>query len=277
MAKKLKKNSFGITLISLVITIIVLLILAGITTYLTIGENGVINKSEGAVTEHTKQEAVEKINFKVTNTQIHTYAEKQKMPTLQEVANLLCNDNEIEYVNIKKRDLASNNKVDIGDAKSIFTKLTQYPYEFEINSSLQLASIDGVKLATSNGAGITDEELEKKIDEKLASSYQRLRSDDFEEVPFTNGGKYIAPCDGYYCFAYNNASGSEDQSVTYIIHYSKDDVFISGSASPSHWYGYSGGEIYMKKGESIYFHKENVTNIVSSKFFYAEGCTPDVT
>ena len=45
--KKFKKNN-GITLISLVITIIVLLILAGITINLTIGQDGIIKRSEEA-------------------------------------------------------------------------------------------------------------------------------------------------------------------------------------------------------------------------------------
>lgn len=41
-----KMNKKGITLISLVITIIIMLILAGIVITLTIGENGIINKAQ---------------------------------------------------------------------------------------------------------------------------------------------------------------------------------------------------------------------------------------
>lgn len=41
-----KINAQGITLITLVITIIVLLILAGVTLVLTIGDNGIITKAE---------------------------------------------------------------------------------------------------------------------------------------------------------------------------------------------------------------------------------------
>lgn len=42
------KNQKGITLVALVITIIVLLILAGITISLTLGEHGIINRAEEA-------------------------------------------------------------------------------------------------------------------------------------------------------------------------------------------------------------------------------------
>lgn len=54
----------GITLISLVITIIILIILAGVTINLTIGENGILNKAKYAKQEYlNSQEAEqEKIN-----------------------------------------------------------------------------------------------------------------------------------------------------------------------------------------------------------------------
>ena len=46
--KKMKKNELGITLIALVVTIVVLLILAGVSISLVLGENGIINKAKEA-------------------------------------------------------------------------------------------------------------------------------------------------------------------------------------------------------------------------------------
>ena len=43
------KNKNGITLIALVITIIVLLILAGVSISLTLGQNGVLTQAKTAV------------------------------------------------------------------------------------------------------------------------------------------------------------------------------------------------------------------------------------
>ena len=57
----------GITLITLVITIIVLLILAGVTIGILMGENGVLGKGQKASEETDKQTATEKINLKITN------------------------------------------------------------------------------------------------------------------------------------------------------------------------------------------------------------------
>lgn len=45
MKRKLK-NQGGITLISLVVTIIILIVLAGISINLLLGENGIINRAK---------------------------------------------------------------------------------------------------------------------------------------------------------------------------------------------------------------------------------------
>ena len=64
--KKIKNNFKGITLIALVVTIIVLLILAGVAINLTIGNNGVLKKADMASkiwNEESKIEEAEMENF----------------------------------------------------------------------------------------------------------------------------------------------------------------------------------------------------------------------
>ena len=121
-----------------------------------IGENGILNKSNEAREENQKQIAAEKINLKITNIQIANYIEKQQMPKLQELADGLCEDenDEIQYVTTKSQKEASLDKIKVGEAESIFTKLREYPYEFEIDSKLRLASIDGIKIADRRRFGI---------------------------------------------------------------------------------------------------------------------------
>ena len=60
--KKLR-NEKGITLIALIITIIVLLILAGITLSTLAGRRGIINQAQNAEKEHTKATALEDITL----------------------------------------------------------------------------------------------------------------------------------------------------------------------------------------------------------------------
>lgn len=159
-----RKNDKGITLISLVITIIVLIILASVSIGLIFGENNaLIGKAKEGTNKTNEQIATEKINLKITNSQMNSYADSQRMPTLQELADDFCEDNEIQYVTLESKKIASIEKIDVGEATSIFTKLKEYPYEFEINSSLQLASIDGIKIATGNqDNGNTNWKLWKK-------------------------------------------------------------------------------------------------------------------
>ena len=87
----------GITLISLVITIIVLLILAGVTLKIVLGDSGIFSKAQIAKEETNKNQATEVINLKITNVQIDTYAKTQTMPTLQNLADAFCDDNDIQY------------------------------------------------------------------------------------------------------------------------------------------------------------------------------------
>lgn len=85
-----------------------------------------------------------------------SYAKEQRMPTLQEIANDLCEDDEIQYV-VTKSKVGVLEKIEVGTADSIYTKLNEYPYEFEINSSLQLASVDGENIIKPTT--ITNDEL----------------------------------------------------------------------------------------------------------------------
>lgn len=60
-----KKNSKGITLIALVITIIVLLILAGVTIATLTGENGILNQAGKAKDKTTEAESIERVQVEV--------------------------------------------------------------------------------------------------------------------------------------------------------------------------------------------------------------------
>ena len=57
------KNNKGITLIALVITIIVLLILAGVSIAMLTGENGILTQAENSKEDTAKAEAADKINM----------------------------------------------------------------------------------------------------------------------------------------------------------------------------------------------------------------------
>lgn len=131
------------------ITIIVLLILASITIITLTGNNGILNKADVATEENRKETATEIINLKITNAQIQSYTEKQKMATLQYLADRLYEDNEIQYIYNESQRVASKEKIEV-TGEYIYTKLGEYPYEFKIDGKLRLASIDGIEVADNN-------------------------------------------------------------------------------------------------------------------------------
>ncbi len=109
------------------------------------------------------------MNLKLTAIQMDSYVKIQRLPTLQELANTLEKDieenGEIEYVHIqsKNNELSSlSADINIGNSSSIYTKLKEFPYEFEINDSLQLASIDGVSLTVDADSEDENVTLSKK-------------------------------------------------------------------------------------------------------------------
>ena len=149
--KKFEKNTKGITLIALVITIIVLLILSSVGIYLSLGNNGIFTKAQEAKEKTQRETATEKINLKITTAQMNSYAENQEIPTLKELSLILKEDSEISYVTEESKVASAEYNVPSENPSAIYTKLKDYNYEFGINSSLQLASIDGVKVADSTG------------------------------------------------------------------------------------------------------------------------------
>ncbi len=67
--KEMKKQVEGITLIALIITIIILLILAGITIGLVVEDNGIIIKAQQGKKDYTKAQLKEEIELKIVDDQ----------------------------------------------------------------------------------------------------------------------------------------------------------------------------------------------------------------
>lgn len=146
----MRKNQKGITLISLIVTIIVLIVLSGISINLVIRNNGVLKKAQETKEETQREEATEKMNLKITAAQMDSYAKESRMPTLKELSLMLKEDSEIAYVTEESKVASVEYNVISNNPSIIYTKLKDYDYEFGINSSLQLASIDGVKISNNN-------------------------------------------------------------------------------------------------------------------------------
>lgn len=79
------KNNKGITLIALVVTIIVLLILAGVSIAMLTGNNGILAQSKTAKTDTEKAEAVERINLALNAALAAAMENSANVPTVANV------------------------------------------------------------------------------------------------------------------------------------------------------------------------------------------------
>ena len=79
------KNNKGITLIALVVTIIVLLILAGVSIAMLTGQNGILNRASNASVANTIGEAKDAVALEVSNAVSDYYAVKYTSATVDGV------------------------------------------------------------------------------------------------------------------------------------------------------------------------------------------------
>ena len=131
----------GITLISLVITIILLIILAGIAINLSIGENGLINYAKTAVDRYKKEEKNEKNKIDEIYSQILVAEDSKVTLTMEELNNYI--DKKIEEKSTKIFIDTSNIIKDIGTGES----------EYEYTATEDCAVVG--KISVNNGSYVT--------------------------------------------------------------------------------------------------------------------------
>ena len=123
--KSLKEQ--GITLIALVITIIVLVILAGITISILFEKNGLVERAKNATEEYKIEEQKQKLQLAIYNLNI----EKQDTKIdLQELINIKENDIKV---------LTTENKVKIfQDNLKKYAIVTVNKYSFKVYEDMEI-------------------------------------------------------------------------------------------------------------------------------------------
>ena len=156
------KNKKGITLIALVVTIVVLLILAGVTISLLLDENGIIAKSKDARTETR----VSQIEDEVGMWKQHNFINKESNQAQENADTMLANlisrkllteeeiDRDQELITIKKKDGTVITEISYGNVTINITKTPATEKSGAV--VLTVDSVDGLtKIDVSQG----DEEL----------------------------------------------------------------------------------------------------------------------
>lgn len=116
----MEKNQ-GLTMISLVITIIVLLILAGVSINLIIGDNGILTRATTVEVTFNKSEVIEEINILATEKYLEAY---NKASAAGDVGNFqnYYNPTKVIYFLLGKDDDGN----DVTDAKKYIEPLGGY-------------------------------------------------------------------------------------------------------------------------------------------------------
>lgn len=130
----------GITLIALVITIIVLLILAGVSISAVIGENGIVERSKKAKENTRAAYMQEQIGLALDENEIQEKTEKEDYITKEELIVKLFEEGKLTEEETKV--LETEDKVTIGEKEVDFSELVKYSITFTISGKEYYAELD---------------------------------------------------------------------------------------------------------------------------------------
>ncbi|MBR3324704.1 MAG: hypothetical protein IKG14_01475 [Clostridia bacterium] len=162
--KNHKKRSIrekGITLVALVVTVIVLLVLAGVTISLVLGDNGAINRAEVAFDTQTKATIEQEIEL--ARGYAETYRQTKTGNYYDEIANYLNNSNALNLIGkITTKIMKKNGEryIVLTVGNSFFYKITESGKEtvLDLETAEELATsrpleLSNVKNLTNSEAG----------------------------------------------------------------------------------------------------------------------------
>ena len=208
-------SNSAITLIALIITIIVLLILAGVTLNMVIGENGILEKANISKEETNKSQALEELRIKVLDIQ----TEKNGQATLKDIIEKLLKSDEYSLF------MPDNTKIENANqdfSNSDFIYVNYKGYKFKIDDKLVVELVG--KIESSDENNYTQEiGAEEKFE--YTGEYQEFEAKD----------------SGYYKMECYGAKGG----------YSRIDGSIGATGGNG---GYTFGVIYLEKGEKLYVY-----------------------
>ena len=198
MNKKAKiQENKAITLIALVITIIVLIILAGVAINLTLGQNGLVARTKMARGEYSTAEAKEKLEQEILNVQIQAVQEgkefnlkylKEKIDKTKYEITL---DDEENPTTAVVKEIGSNYYLTV-DSKLKVTKVEEQQPKPQYVKFSELTWISGkasVELSTKE-AGTIEYKVGKDGIYQVGTTISNLSNGDIVYVRVNNNGTY---------------------------------------------------------------------------------------
>lgn len=197
----MKKTENGITLVVLVITIVILLILAGITIAAVSGGNGLLANSKKAKNNYGISKAKEFIEIEISNLQVDKMVNESRAAELRDL-NEFDNTDSNNYTD----EIKLKTPVKEGDTSSI---LIYDGYEVEVSSELKVGKINGKDYTTGDGnnnggsqTGGDNSKTDNDEKESVKSDIQVTLGDGMIPIKYSNGGWYICSKDDEEWFNY---------------------------------------------------------------------------
>ncbi len=214
----MKKNK-GVTLVALVVTIIILILLAGVSINLTLGENGLINKAKQAKEMQKLAEIKEKIGIELITAQVEA-TERNEILEQEQIKDIVSNYGELQEDNdtIHLKDI--DKEISLSEIyKGTITTVGSYS-ENKAKMELMEKQIENLEknleLLTSSDDQKAEEilKLNKKINElenekiEIEQNYKKEISDAKEVIAtaITNQGVNTSNTDEFINMAKNIGS-----------------------------------------------------------------------
>ena len=207
MNNGVKSRNEAITLVAMVITIIIIILLAGIAIASLGGENGLIAKVMQSKEKYAISEAKEQLELEITNLQIEQEGKGEEL---------------------KKEDLPKINseKIDVRDTTNFPVEVIYEKYKFEVDENFKVTYIgeanETIVTYTTEPEGYTNKDevkiLIKISNPKGIKSIQKPDEDDkiLPQQQTTVGIDYTVTKNGHYIFKIVDMDNNEIEKDIYI-------------------------------------------------------------
>lgn len=148
---KIKKNELGITLVALVVTVVILIILAGVAINLTLGNNGLFARAKIAERKYKYAQAKEDVELVLSDIYIDCVSQEKEY-NAEEIYNAILSNNKLNILKVYQEDEQGNTTEKITDV--VVSSKTNDEYKFLVGNN---GKINGVTdNAISNTTKKTD-------------------------------------------------------------------------------------------------------------------------
>ena len=290
--QKLYGKSKGITLIAIIITIIILLILAGVAISTLTGENGLLNRIKIAKERHNQSETEEKLKLKIMELQTNIIQKEDRQAILDDLDNWTNLESEYydsEILSIEDSESSNNKLVNIDsyifeiDENFNIIGIKNEDVTLKTETTYLINSKDGdtmqitVKIKNKSGIEkvITPEgrEITPKVDKtQIGIDYKIISGNDYIFKVKVSGSEEIK---SYELKADINAKPEIQQNDSYayplITKYGVEiskNVEIDYGDNINNYYSIDNGETWNKYDESFVIVKE--CNIIAKSVIEGE-------